>query len=162
MNKVRRTTSFDSAYHNVIVAAGESTQTDCAAFIEQQKQLLIECKRLEISVPTEGGVTRKSNDEGTNGGIKMNFSDDHYRSTFSSGDRKDPPPVCEFVHISKEDYKMIEEHELGRSDTILGVLGGRKISESIFLGSRFKHSFVILSSPSLREPGKLKSSGCLA
>ena len=39
VKKVKRTTSFDSADHNVIMAAGESSQTDCAAFIEKQKQI---------------------------------------------------------------------------------------------------------------------------
>lgn len=53
MKIVKRTPSFDSDDHNVIVAAGESSQTDCAAFIEQQKKLLLEYER-SVSVPTEG------------------------------------------------------------------------------------------------------------
>ena len=117
MKNVKRTTSIDSADHHVIMAAGERSQTDCAAFIEQQKKLLLEYKR-KVSVPTEGGVTRKSNDEGTDGGIKMNFSDDQHRSAFSTGDLKNPPTLTGqpglsnvggmsysgFVSIEKEDY----------------------------------------------------------
>ena len=69
MKIVKRTPSYDPDDHNVIIAAGKSSQTDCAAFIEQQKKLLLECKRSKVSVPTEAGVTRKSNDEGTDGEV---------------------------------------------------------------------------------------------
>ena len=136
MKKVRRTTSFDSADHNVVVNAGESNQTDCAAFIEEQKQLLHEYNSSKASLPTKRDA-RMSNDEGTDGGIKMNFSDDHHRSTFSTGDLKNPPTLSGqpglsnvggrsysgFVTIEREDYgELIRQHKKGRSDTILGVL----------------------------------------
>ena len=173
MKKVKRTYSYDPDDHNVIFAAGESNQTDCAEFIEQQKQLLLEY----TSVPTDGGITRKSNDERTDGGSKMNFSDDHYRSTFSTGDLKNPPTLTGqpglsnvggrsyfgFVYIEKEDYdKIIQRHEKGRSDTIMGFFGVGKFGKVSSWVPRFKHSFVILLSPLLRGPGKLKSFGCLA
>ena len=98
--------------------------------------------KFSFSVPTEEAVTRKSNDEGTDGGIKMNFSDDQHRSTFSTGDLKNPPTLTGqpglssvggrsysgFVQIDREDYvKQMQESGKGRSDTILGVFWGRKI-----------------------------------
>lgn len=153
MKKVRRTTAFDSVDHNLIVAAGESDQTDCAAFIEQQKKILLECQRSKVAVSTEGGVTRKSNDEGTDGGIKMNFRDDHHRSTFSTGDLKNPPTLTGqpglsnvggrsyfgFVSLDKEDYvEPMQKSGKGRSVRVLGVFYGRKIW---FLD--LKDSFVI-------------------
>lgn len=149
MKKVRRTTAFDSADHNLIVAAGESDQTDCAAFIEQQKKLLLKCQRSKVAVPTEGGVTRKSNDGGTDGGIKMNFRDDHHRSTFSTGDLKNPPTLTGQPGLSNVggrsyfgfvslDVGPIQESGNGRSVRVLGVFCGRKIW---FLD--LKDSFVI-------------------
>ena len=45
VRKMRRTHSFESPDHEVIVAAGESSQTDCAAFIETQQKLLHEDRK---------------------------------------------------------------------------------------------------------------------
>ena len=60
MKKVKRTSSFDSADRHVIMAVGESSQTDCAAFIEEQKQILNEFERLKGSAVTDGHVTRRA------------------------------------------------------------------------------------------------------
>ena len=65
MKKVERTSSFDSADRDVIMAAGGGSQTDCAAFIEEQKQILNEFERLKGSALTHGHVTRESNDKRT-------------------------------------------------------------------------------------------------
>lgn len=65
MKKVKRTSSFDSADRDVIIAVGESSQTDCAAFIEEQTQILNEFERLKGSALTHEHVTTKSNDERT-------------------------------------------------------------------------------------------------
>lgn len=65
MKKVKRTSSFDSADRDVIMAAGGGSQTDCAAFIEEQKQILNEFERLKGSALTHGHVTRESNDKRT-------------------------------------------------------------------------------------------------
>lgn len=176
MKIVKRTPSYDSADHSIIIAAGESSKTDCGAFIELQKQMLHEYNSSKASVPTKRDV-RMSNDEGTDGGIKMNFSGDHHRSTFSTGDLTNPPTLtgqpglsnvgggsyCKFVHIEKEDHdKLMQPHEKGRSDTIMESFGVGKFGKVFSWVPRFKHNFVILPSPSLREPGKLKSFGCLA
>lgn len=67
MKKVKRTSSFDSADRDIIMAAGESNQTDCAAFIEEQKQILNEFERPKGSALTHRHVTRESNDERTHG-----------------------------------------------------------------------------------------------
>lgn len=45
MKIVKRTPSYDPDDHNLIIAAAESSQTDCLAFIEEQKKLLLEYKR---------------------------------------------------------------------------------------------------------------------
>ena len=133
VKKVKRTTSFDSADHNLIVAAGESSQTDCAAFIEQQKHLLHEYKSTNVSLPTKRDV-RMSNDERTDSAGNMNFSEDHFKNTPPNSDLKTPPPITKqpglsvsnvrgrsyhgFVNIEKEDYdELMQPHEKGRFDT---------------------------------------------
>ena len=133
VKKVKRTTSFDSADHNLIVAAGESSQTDCAAFIEQQKHLLHEYKSTNVSLPTKRDV-RMSNDERTDSAGNMNFSEDHYKNTPPNSDLKTPPPITKqpglsvsnvrgrsyhgFVNIEKEDYEeLMQPHEKGRFNT---------------------------------------------
>ena len=176
MKIVKRTPSYDSADHSLIIAAGESSQTDCAAFIEQQKQMLDEYNSSITSLPAKRDV-RMSDDEGTDGGIKMNFSGDHHRSTLSTGDLKNRPTLTGqpglsnvggrsylgFVQIDKEDFeKLMQRHEKGRSDTIMGSFGVGKFGKVFSWVPRFKHNFVILPSPSLREPGKIESFGCLA
>lgn len=45
MKIVKRTPSYDPHDHNLIIAAAESSQTACLAFIEEQKKLLLEYKR---------------------------------------------------------------------------------------------------------------------
>lgn len=132
VKKVKRTTSFDSADHNVIMAAGESSQTDCAAlFIEKQKQMLHEYKSSNVSLPTKKDV-RMSNDERTDSASNMNFSEDHYKNSLPNSDLKNLPPItrhpglpavgeksyCGFVNIEKEDYdELMQPHEKGRFDT---------------------------------------------
>ena len=138
---MKRTTSVDSADHSVIMAAGESSQTDCSPFVEEQNQILHEYKSSKGSLPTERDA-RMSNDEGTDGGIKMNFSDDQHKSAFSSGDLKNPPRLTGqpglsnvggrsysgFVSVEKEDYdELMQKGGKGRSATILGVFWSRKI-----------------------------------
>ena len=114
---VKRTNSIGSADHNVIMAAGESSQIDFLAFIEAQKQMLHEFKSSKASLPTTRDA-RMSNDERTDGCIKMNFSDDQHISAFSTGDLKNPPTLTGqpglsnvggrsyfgFVSLDKEDY----------------------------------------------------------
>ena len=138
---VKRTNSIGSADHNVIMAAGESSQIDFLAFIEAQKQMLHEFKSSKASLPTTRDA-RMSNDERTDGCIKMNFSDDQHISAFSTGDLKNPPTCTGqpglsnvggrsdhgFVSIEKEDYdELMQKGGKGRSATILGVFWGRKI-----------------------------------
>ena len=138
---MKRPTSIDSADHNLIMAAGESSQTDCSAFIEEQKQLLHEYKSSKASLPTKRDA-RTSNDEWTDSASNTNFSEDHYKNTPPNSDLKNPPTLTGqpglsnaggrsysgFVSIEKKDYDKLEQKGgKGRSDTILGVSGGRKI-----------------------------------
>ena len=49
VKRVRRRSSIDSADHDVIMAAGESSQIDPTSFIEQQKKLLDEFRSSKVS-----------------------------------------------------------------------------------------------------------------
>ena len=134
VKKVKRTTSFDSADHNLIVAAGESSQTDYAAFIEEQKQMLHEFKSSKASLPTTRDAMM-SNDERTDSASNMNFNENHYQNTPPNSDLKNPTPItkqpglsnvggrsyCGFLQIEKEDYdKVMQQHKEGWFDTFLG------------------------------------------
>lgn len=134
MKKVKRTISFDSADHNLIVAAGESSQTDCAAFIEEQKQMLHEFKSSKASLPTTRDA-RMSNDERTDSASNIDFNEDHYENSPPNSDLKNPPPItkqpdlsnvggrsyCGFVQIEKEDYdKVMQQCKKGWFDTFFG------------------------------------------
>ena len=77
VRKMRRTHSFESPDHEVIVAAGESRQTDCAAFIEGQQKLLLECNSAKNYAPEDWDVVM-DDDERTDSAGNMIFRDDHY------------------------------------------------------------------------------------
>lgn len=154
VKKVKRTTSFDSGDHNLIVAAGESSQTDYAAFIERQKQLLHEYKSSNVSLPTRGDV-RMNNDERTDSTSNMNFNEDHYKNTPPNSDLKNPPPITRqpglsnvsgksyhgFVNIEKEDYeKLMQQHQKGRFDTFFGF---ENVHSRIFWVGKFGEVHVI-------------------
>ena len=154
VKKVKRTISFDSADHNVIMAAGESSQTDCAAFIEEQEQMLHEYKSSKASLPTMRDA-RMSNDERTDSTGNMNFNEEHYKSTPPNSDLTNPPPIttqpglsnvggrsyCGFVQIEKEDYdKAMQQHKKGWFDTLLGF---RNVHSRIFWLGKFGKALLI-------------------
>lgn len=124
---MRRTHSFESPDHAVIVAAGESSQTDCATFIETQQKLLHECKSAKNNAPEDRDVVM-DDDERTDSAGNMNFRDDHYTiNTPRNSVPKISTPVTkqpglsgtkdysDYVHIEHGDYKkQIQEHEKDR------------------------------------------------
>ena len=90
--EVKRISSFDSADHIGIMAAGESSQTDGAAFTEEQKQMLHEYKSSILSLPRKRDV-RMSNEERTDSAGNMNFNGDHCKIIPSTDVLKNPPSI---------------------------------------------------------------------
>ena len=126
VRKMRRTHSFESPDHEVIVAAGESSQTDCAAFIEAQQKLLHECNSAINYAPEDRDVVM-DDDERTDSAGNMKFRDDHYTNTPRNSVPKISAPITkqpglsgtkdysDYVHIEHEEYKkQIQEHEKDR------------------------------------------------
>ena len=123
---MRRTHSFELPDHAVIVAAGESSQTDCAAFIETQQKLLHECNSAKNYAPEDRDVVM-DDDEKTDSAGNMNFRDAHFTNTpqnsvptISTPITKQPDlsgtkDYSDYVHIGHEDYKkQIQEHQKDR------------------------------------------------
>lgn len=148
VKKPKRSSSFDSADHNVIMAAGESSQTNCAAFIEEQKQMLHEYNSSKVSLPTTRDV-RMSNEERTDSASNMNFNEEHYKNTPPNSDLNNPTPItkqpglsnvggrsyCGFVQIEKEDYdKVMQQRKKGWFDTFLGF---KNVHSRIFWLGKF-------------------------
>ena len=136
VRKVRRRNSFDSA--DVIKAAGESSQTDTTAFIEQQRQLLDEMKSAKSSSHRGGDVDMQDEDRSN----QIDFQDDHFKNSppnstakdnrpitkqpgFSSADFRSQEPAtkttyADYVNIEKDDcQKLIVKHEDSRYGTSL-------------------------------------------
>lgn len=124
--KMRRTHSFELPDHEVIVAAGESSQTDCAAFIEAQHKILNECNSAKNNAPEDRDVVM-DDDERTDSAGNMDFRDDHYTIIPRNGVCKISMPITkqpvlsgtkdysDYVHIECEEYKkQIQEHEKDR------------------------------------------------
>ena len=135
MRKVRRTNSVNSA--DVIKAAGESSQTDTAAFIEKQHQMFNEMKSAKTSGKRDddGDVDMQDKDRTS----QIDFKDNHFTSGSNFGD--DRPIIkqpgysnvdfrsqgaarqgsyYDFVHIEKEDYdKSVQKHEVCRTGMLL-------------------------------------------
>ena len=171
VKKVKRTTSFDSADHNLIMAAGESSHTDCTAFIEEQKQMLHEFKSSKASLPTKRDA-RMSNDERTDSAGNMNFNENHYKSTPPNSDLNNPTPItkqpglsnvggrsyCGFVEIEKDDYdKVMQQHKKGWFDTFLGF---KNVHSRIFRLGKFGKVLLIWEFLDLRRDfwGNLRQS----
>lgn len=119
VRKVRRTNSVNSA--DVIKAAGESSQTDPTAFIEQQRQLLNEMNaKTSGKRDNDGDVDMQDKDKAS----QIDFKDDHFTP---NSDLRDDGPITKqpglsnvdlrsqdtarkgsyhsFVNIEKEDYE---------------------------------------------------------
>ena len=156
VKKAKRSSSVDSADHNVIMAAGESSQTNCAAFIEEQKQMLHEYNSSKVSLPTKReSDVRMSNDERTDSASNMNFKEDHYKNTPPNSDLKNPTPItkqpglsnvggrsyCGFVQIEKEDYdKAMQQCKKGWFDTFLEF---KNVHSRIFWLGKFGNVLLI-------------------
>lgn len=132
--RVRRRSLDDSA--DVIKAAGESSQTDPTAFIEKQRQLLNEMQSSKQSGNRgkDGHTDVLMQDEDkTDIATKLEFDEEHYRSTSPKSSVRDNKPITtqpgysnfgsqdiamvysDFVHIDEEEYvKLIGKHHSGR------------------------------------------------
>jgi len=136
VRKVRRTNSFNSA--EVILAAGESSQTDPAAFIEKQRQMLGEMKNPKSGKrDSDGDVDMYDKDRRSQ--IPVVIKDDHFMPYSSCRDDRpntDQPVFCNrdlrsqgatrqgsysyFVNIEKEDSEMsVQKHEVHRAGMLL-------------------------------------------
>ena len=134
VRKVRRTNSVNSA--DVIRAAGESSQTDPTAFIEQQHQIFSEVKNPKSGKSdNDGDVDMQDKDRAS----QMDIKDDHF--TPDSNYRDDRPiteqpgfsnaelrnqgaakqgSYTDFVNIEKEDYEnLVRKHEVRRTGMFL-------------------------------------------
>lgn len=135
VRKVRRTNSVNSA--DVIKAAGESSQTNTSAFIEQQRQLLNEANSAKTSgkADNDGDVDMQDKDRSS----QMDFKHDHFMP--NSNPRDDRPittqpglfkmdlrsqtaarqgSYADFVHIENEDYeKAVQKHESRRTGMLI-------------------------------------------
>lgn len=128
--RVRRASSADDSA-SVIQAAGESSSTDTAAFIEQQRQILLEVKSSKSPALNDGDVDMQDH-ERTDSGSNLNFQEEHFRSTSQNGAPRENMPIpitkqpslstghpsqmyADFVNIEHEDYKkQAGPHEDGR------------------------------------------------
>ena len=134
MRKVYKTNSFNSA--EVILAAGESSQTDTAAFIEKQCQMLREMKNPKSDKRDGDEDVDMHNKDRTS---QIVFKDDHFMPYSSYRDDRpntDEPGFSNrdlrsqgaarkgsysyFVTIEKEDYEMsVQKHEAHRAGMLL-------------------------------------------
>lgn len=131
VRKVRRTNSFDSA--DVIKAAGESSQTDPTAFIEQQRQMLDKMKSAKSSSHQGEDVDMRDEDKST----QIDFQDDHFKNSPPNSAVRDSRPITtqpgfsnaestcqeparktsypDYVHIEENDYEqLMAPHEGGK------------------------------------------------
>lgn len=130
MRKVRRTNSVNLA--DVIKAAGESSQTDVTAFIEQQRQLLEETNNAKTSGKrdNDGDVDMQDKDRTS----QIDYKDDHFTPNnnlrddisitkqpgLSSVDLRSQDTARKgsyhsFVNIEREDFKkLVQKHEFSR------------------------------------------------
>ena len=136
MRKVHRTNSFNSA--EVILAAGESSQTDPAAFIEKQRQMLSEMKNPKSGKrDSDGDVDMHDKDRPSQ--VPVVIKDDHFmpynsyrddrpntdQPVFSNRDLRSQGATrqgsySDFVTIEKEDYEMsVQKHEVHRAGMLL-------------------------------------------
>ncbi|XP_078367475.1 ubiquitin carboxyl-terminal hydrolase CYLD-like [Oculina patagonica] len=140
VKKARRTNSFDSA--DVIKAAGESSQTDPSAFIEQQRQMLEEMKNAKSSRNRDNNEDVDMRDEDRTS--QIDFQDDHFKNTPPNSSIRDNGPITtqpglsnakfksqetarktsypDYVHIEKDDYEqLMGKHEGGRHGDAKGL-----------------------------------------
>ena len=138
VRKVRRTNSFSSA--EVMLAAGESSQTDPTAFIEKQRQMLSEMQNPKSDKrDTFSGGDVDMHDKDRTSQTPVVIKDDHF--TPYSNNRDDRPiteqpgfsdrdfrsqgaarqgSYSDFVNIEKEDYEMsVQKHEVHRAGMLL-------------------------------------------
>jgi len=135
VRKVRRANSVSSSA-DVIRAAGESSQTDHTAFIEQQHQILNEVKNPKSGKKdNDGDVDMQDKDRIS----QIDFKDDHF---MPNSNYRDSRPITkqpglsnadsgsqgaawqgsyyDFVHIEKEDYeKSTQKYEVLRCGMLL-------------------------------------------
>ncbi|KAL9975244.1 hypothetical protein ACROYT_G012380 [Oculina patagonica] len=95
VKKARRTNSFGSA--DVIKAAGESSQTDVSAFLEQQRQILEECKTLS-----------RNRDNNEDVDMQIGFQDDHFKNTPPISTPRDNRPITKWLGISNAESRRQE------------------------------------------------------
>ena len=94
LKRVRRRSLDDSA--DVIKAAGESSQTDTSAFIEQQRQLLNEVESLRQTGNRDNDGHNDvvmQDDNGTGIATNLEFQEEHYRSTSPKSSVRDDKPI---------------------------------------------------------------------
>jgi len=134
VKKIRRTNSFNSA--EVILAAGESSQTDPAAFIEKQRQMLSEMKNPKADKRdtfSDGDVDMHNKDRPSQ--VPVVIKDDHFapysdnsndtpiteQPGFSNRDLRSQGTArqesySDFVNIEKKDYEMsVQKYEVHRA-----------------------------------------------
>ncbi|KAJ7388256.1 hypothetical protein OS493_038923 [Desmophyllum pertusum] len=135
VRKVRKTSLVDSADAKLIMAAGESSQTDPSAFIEKQRQMFNEMQSSNTPSYRDNDDVDMQDEDRT--GNAINFNDDHYKSTSPNSSVRDDGPVhvitkqpghsqgfnsqdttktyADYVNIEEGDYaKLIKGHECGR------------------------------------------------
>ena len=133
VKKVRRTSSVDSADHDVIMAAGESSKTDPTAFIEQQQKMLHEFKSSKVSASKDNDVVMR-NEENTDSASNLNFRDDHYRNTPPDSVLRSNLPIARQPGSSNvdtrwyADYDLIEKEECEKSVQHESNRGGKSSS----------------------------------
>ncbi len=131
--RVRRKSLVDSA--EVIKAAGESSQTDPSAFIEQQRQILNEVKSSKPSGnrDNEDKDVVMQDEDRRDVATKLDFKEEHFRSMLPYSSVRDDQPIttqpgrsnfesqevakmyAEYVNIETDEYvKLIGKHDSGR------------------------------------------------
>ena len=129
-----RTKSLDDSAE-VIKAAGESSQTDTSAFIEQQRLLLNEVKSSKPSAnrDNEDNDVVMQDEDSTVVATQLDFKDEHFKNTPPNSSVRDDRPIttqpglsnfesqdiakmyAEYVNIEPDEYaKMISRHDSGR------------------------------------------------
>ena len=78
--KLRRTNSMTSAETELMMAAGESSQTDPKEFIEKQRQILREFEDQNLPDNQDNEVIMHD-EERTDSAENFHFKDDHFKNT---------------------------------------------------------------------------------
>ncbi|XP_068684418.1 ubiquitin carboxyl-terminal hydrolase CYLD-like isoform X2 [Montipora foliosa] len=107
---LRRANSFNSS--DIMLAAGESSNTDSREFIEKQREMLDEFKSSKLSPSEDVPMYDIERTDSASFSDHLNFDDKHFRNSPPKSEPITEQPRLsktyhDFVNIDKEDYELL-------------------------------------------------------